>query len=478
MRIGLILDNPRRDLGGIALLAYQFLKRGHEVFVIPMYDQGYDVPLLGLDAVIVNYARTSNLDFIRSYKEMGITVIVLDTEGGVFPETGDGSPEFWARRFHAIGAADYVDCYLFWGQRTYDAFREHSGMAEDRMRITGCPRYDYCAPKWRKVLHSAHSGHILINLNFPSINPWWGHAEYSRAERKITFHSAFKEISNVAKIVNVDVNRALPLEQERMRVLNEYVRVVDEIAARNPERSFVLRPHPFENMHIYREIFADRRNVTVDSSGEVTHVISRAEFVIHLNCSTSVETRLLDKLPVSLEFLNSELLRVNIHLPSQISHPAHNLEQLDEIIKDQNRMARDRLTDKAVHDYIYPWFYECDGNAGERVAAIVSEIVPSRTGARRKPGYRMSVRSCYAHAKLRHLAQGIATNLFGSYVLTRMRMLLHGLRRMKYVRAETMRSRIQELAACEQKEIRFAVAYAPHPATGARMATIRVSCAV
>lgn len=475
MKIGLILDNPRRDFGGIALLAYQFLKRGHEALVIPMYDQGYDVPLLGLDAVIVNYARTSNLDFIRSYKEMGITVIVLDTEGGIFPEEGDGSPEFWARRFRSIGAYDYVDCYLFWGQRTHDAFKEHSGLAEDRMRITGCPRYDYCDPKWRKVLHYPRSGHILINLNFPSINPWWGRAEYSKTDKKMIFHSAFKEISNVAKIVNVDVNRALPLEQERMRVLNEYVRVIDEIAARNPERNFIVRPHPFENMHIYREVFADRRNVTVDSFGEVTHVISSAEFVIHLNCSTSVETRLLGKLPVSLEFLNSELLRVNIYLPSQISHPVHNVEQLDEIIKDPNRISRDRLTDKAVREHVYPWFYKCDGNAGERVADVVSEIVQSRTAMRRKPGYWMSAKSCYATAKSRYLVQGIANNLIGSYALTRIRMLLHGQRRMKYVRAETIKNRIQELAGCEGKEIQLAVAYARHPATGAKMATVRVS---
>jgi surface carbohydrate biosynthesis protein len=476
MKIGLILDNPRRDLGGIALLTYQFLKRGHEVFVIPMYDQGYDVPLLGLDVVIVNYARTSNLDFLKSYKEMGITVIVLDTEGGIFPEKGDGSPEFWAKRFRSIGASDYVDYYLFWGERTYDAFREHSGMDEARMMITGCPRYDLCHLKWRRVLHYPRSGHILINLNFPSINPWWGRAEYLKAERKILFHSAFKEISNVAKIVNVDVNRALPLEQERMRVLNEYVRVIDEIAARNPEKNFIVRPHPFENMEIYKEVFADRLNVTVDSFGEVTHVISHAEFVIHLNCSTSVETRLLGKLPVSLEFLNSDLLRVNIRLPSQISYPVRSLEELDAVIKNQNRDANDQLTDENVHDYVRPWFFECDGKAGERVASVVSEIARPRADIERKRNYWMSLRSCYAKAKPKHLIQGVANQLLGSYVLTRMRMLLHGLRRMKYVRAETIERRIQELAGCEGTKMQFAVVYAPHPATGMRMATIRAFC--
>ncbi len=478
MRIGLILDNPRRDLGGIALLAYQLLKRGHVVFVIPMYDQGYDVPLLDLDAIVVNYARTSNLDFLRSYKELGIAVVVLDTEGGVFPEHGDGSPEFWAKRFRAIGAHELIDRYLFWGRRTYDAFRQHGGLPEDRLIITGCPRYDFCDPKWRSVLHYPKSGHVLINLNFPSINPWWGRTEYSETEGKIIFHSAFEEISKVAKIVNVDVERALPLERERQRVLNEYVRVIVDVARRNPDKAFIVRPHPFENMEIYRRLFAGLKNVTVDSSGEVTHVISQAEFVLHLNCSTSVETRLLGKLPVSLEFLNSDLLRVNIHLPSKVSYAVGSLEELDEIVKDPARSRRDRLTDASAHELIAPWFHKCDGRAAERVAVIVSGLARQADALRCRRSYWRSVKSCYGKARMKYVLQGIASLLVGSYVLTRLRMLLHEQRRMKYVRAEAFWQRILELAGCENVELDGSAEYAVHPLTGLRLATIQVRPAV
>lgn len=475
MRIGLILDNPRRDLGGITLLAYQLLKQGHEVFVIPMYDQGYDVPLLELDAIVVNYARTSNLEFMRSYKEMGIAIVVLDTEGGVFPEKGDGSPEFWAKRFRSIGAHELIDRYLFWGERTYEAFRQHGGLREDHLIVTGCPRYDFCAEKWRSVLHHSNSGHVLINLNFPSVNPWWGRAEYSEKEQKIIFQSAFKEISNVAKIVNIDIERALPLEHERMRVLNEYVRVIAGIARRNPDQPFIVRPHPFENMEIYRQLFADHPNVMVDSSGEVTHVISKAKFVIHVNCSTSVEARLLGKLPVSLEFLNSEILKANIRLPSQISYIVDNVEELDEVVKDEDRDQRDRLSNTSVHELIAPWFYKCDGNAGERVADVVTELGRRTRESMSRRSYWKSIKSCYTKARFKYLIQGIGVQLGGSFILSRLRMLLRKGRRMKYVTAETVARRIGEFAHCEGQELRVAVGYAAHPMTRLRLATIQVS---
>lgn len=478
MRIGLILDNPRRDLRGIALLTYQLLKHGHVVFVIPMYDQGYDGPLLNLDVIVVNYARTANLDFIRSYKEMGIAVVVLDTEGGILPERGTGSPEFWARRVCDIGAHDLIDRYLFWGRRAYEAFRQHGKLPEDRLIITGCPRYDFCHEKWRSVLHYPKSGYILFNLNFPSINPWWGQAEFSEAEGKIVFHSAIEETMQASKVLGVDVEQMLPHVRERQRTLGEYVRVIAEVAHRNPEQAFIVRPHPFEGMQLYHRLFSGLNNVTVDPSGEVMDVISQAEFVIHLNCSTSVETRLLGKSPVSLEFLNSDLLRLNVYLPSRVSYAVSSLEELDKIVKDRTWTLQDHLTESSRHELIEPWFYKCDGRAAERVADIVSDLVQKKDGLRCRRSYWNSVKSSRGKVRMKNVIQGIASQILGSYALVRLRILLHKLLHkqsgLKYIRAERLSQHIQELAGCEKLNLDFSVQYAVHPLTSLRLATIQV----
>ncbi len=78
-RIALVVDNPRRDLRGLVLLAYLFARRGAEVFLVPMHQQGYDLPLLALDLVVLNYARENNKGLMESYRDLRIRVAVLDT---------------------------------------------------------------------------------------------------------------------------------------------------------------------------------------------------------------------------------------------------------------------------------------------------------------------------------------------------------------------------------------------------------------
>src|SRR5262245_63028545 len=91
-RVALIVDNPLRDLDGLVLLAYQLAQRGHTAFLVPMYDQVYDVFRLRPDVVLVNYVRANNRDLVRLYRRRGMRVGVLDTEGA-----GGKSAEEFAR---------------------------------------------------------------------------------------------------------------------------------------------------------------------------------------------------------------------------------------------------------------------------------------------------------------------------------------------------------------------------------------------
>jgi hypothetical protein len=126
--------------------------------------------------------------------------------------------------------------------------------------------------------------------------------------------------------------------------------------------------------------------------------------------------------PVSLEFLNSDLLRVNIHLPSKVSYAVTSLEGLDEIIKDRARGRRDRLTEASGRELIAP----CQPVVmAERVAEIVYGLARRKNGLRCRRSYWKSVKSCYGRARMKYVIQGIASQILGSYVLTRLRMLLH-----------------------------------------------------
>ena len=87
MRIGLVVDHPKRDLAGSVLLAYQLARRGASVVIVPMYEQAVDVPRLGLDTLVVNYAREANRDLMKSFARAGLARDSAES----------AQPEYWRR---------------------------------------------------------------------------------------------------------------------------------------------------------------------------------------------------------------------------------------------------------------------------------------------------------------------------------------------------------------------------------------------
>src|ERR1700761_7777399 len=164
----LIVDNPLRDLEGLVLLGRQLAVRGATVTLVPMYEQGFDVLALRPDLVLVNYTRPNNADLIKSYKRAGILVGVLDTEG-----IGGKNPDQFAEMVKSVGCNELVDLYCVWGQAQHAAFLRNGTVPAELLHATGCPRYDFCAAPWRTALPqpSVAPGYVLINTNFPTVNP-------------------------------------------------------------------------------------------------------------------------------------------------------------------------------------------------------------------------------------------------------------------------------------------------------------------
>ena len=143
----LVVDNPLRDLEGLVLLGWQLAAKGATVTLVPMYEQGFDVPALRPDLVLVNYTRPNNADLIKSYKRAGILVAVLDTEG-----IGGKNPDQFAEMVKSAGCTNLVDLYCVWGQAQRAAFLRHDTISTSLVHATGCPRYDFCAMPWRNAL--------------------------------------------------------------------------------------------------------------------------------------------------------------------------------------------------------------------------------------------------------------------------------------------------------------------------------------
>ena len=144
-RICLIIDNPLRDFDGIVLIAAYLMVKNFEVFIVPMNAQNSDALSLNPDVVLVNYIRENNLEILNLYKNRGIKVAILDTEG-----VGKWWPKH-AQILRDIKADKVVDQYSCWGKEPHDHLVSSESLNSKKIKITGCPRYDFAVQPWRNT---------------------------------------------------------------------------------------------------------------------------------------------------------------------------------------------------------------------------------------------------------------------------------------------------------------------------------------
>ncbi|MBM7484099.1 surface carbohydrate biosynthesis protein [Bradyrhizobium sp. USDA 3686] len=399
----LVVDNPLRDLEGMVLLARQLSTRGARATLVPMYEQGFDVPALRPDLVLVNYTRPNNADLIKSYKRAGILVGVLDTEG-----IGGKNADQFASMVKSAGCPDLVDLYCVWGQSQYAAFLREGTVAQDILHATGCPRYDFCAPPWRAALPkpSVGSGYVLINTNFPTVNPRFSssssHEEESMVKAGFSREFARQFIADGAHAYRNTLEMAIKLAKHFSDV------------------EFVLRPHPFENINSY-DAFAALPNAKVIQSGTSLEWISGARLLVHQNCSTAIEATMLNVEPLSMEWFNTPALRLDA--ATRVSRGAAEQADMLELVRQglEGRMPPlPPETGAFRREIINDLYTAVDGASSARVSdAVLATIAAAgrgELGAQALPS--PSVRGLMASAVRRTLGHRASSVLRRSYSST------------------------------------------------------------
>ena len=458
MRIGWVVDHPKRDLAGSVLVAYQLASRGASVAIVPMYEQGVDIPRLGLDTLVVNYARAANLDLMQSFAKAGLALYVLDTEGGVLAEKGGNSPPAMAAYIRNSGYADVLKGYFFWGGRLHQAFNDNDTMPPGQLHLTGCPRFDFAAPRWRTLLDGERHGYLLVNANFPLVNSRFSSRPGTEREAMIR-----------AGWGGAYIDRFLA---DLKQVFANYLAEIGRLAAARPDRAILVRPHPFESEEVYRSALAPHPNVVVDGSGNVLDMIQNAAGVIHLNCGTAIEAVLLGKLPIQLEYLNTPATAGHALLPARVSRPVMSFEELVDVV-DHVAEETTKFDFAGIHAAsIDAFFYRNDGRAAERVADV---LVGANEPRRPFVSLVSAMRGTRPNPSTGQIAKGAASLLFGSATTEKFRTWFNPARRDKRIEPADVTALLARIAVHDNSDpTRFTVGRARCAKTGLPLASIMV----
>lgn len=352
LKVGLVVDNPDRDLEGMTLVAAYLACKGFSSFLIPMYKQRHVVRSEGIDVIVLNYLRPNNLDTFLEYKRNGIKVAVLDTEG----IAGRDFEEF-ADLFFETNMTDLIDLYMFWGNGQLQAVEKRSAPQPKKKTVTGCPRYDFFSEVWTKSIDIGDFGssYILFNTNFPIVNP--------------RFSSGKDDEYKTLLRVGYDPKEAKDLVDQNMYAFLEIKKLVKSVATSLPDENFILRPHPFESIKGYSDLY-EYPNVKVIQEGSSNAWIYQAKSLVHLNCTTAIEAALMGKKVLTPSWLNKNAIYRD--MPTQISQKIMNEDELLSALIGEEADYNDENI-KKTQKFIQESFHLIDGKSSKRVAnAVIS----------------------------------------------------------------------------------------------------------
>tara|TARA_Y100000768_G_scaffold372276_1_gene339797 strand:- start:711 stop:2069 length:1359 start_codon:yes stop_codon:yes gene_type:complete len=326
------VEISKRELIGKTFLGAKLASLGHQVVIFE--SSLFDATTWPYPGTYIgkNCFRTeppTNLAFYKKMKQTGINVYLLDEEGGIF--SGKDESE-WRERLLArfdLSILDKSDRIFSWGNWQAKAYQSQSPLAD--IEITGSPSFDILQRKYGKSLEKFDQvqtgdleNYILINTRFSTSN-------------------GLRSIDWI--LSNQGPNTSLAGEVLADEIINDGIMqyhmtaLVKKLSYQLPNETFVIRPHPAEDLRFYKNIFKYTKNVLVIPDGDVSSWIRKCKALIHFGCTTAVQadiygTKVITYSPKTIGLYEGP------NLPNQVGSICNTFEEVYDALIEQKNISQ------------------------------------------------------------------------------------------------------------------------------------------
>ncbi len=257
------------------------------------------------------------LPMLKLLKSLGHVSYGWDEEGLVSLDRG-----IYLMRRVSTDSLGRLAGLVAWGNNNASDLDQRAQGVGLKARPLGNPRFDLLRPELRglygqevEAIRKAHGEFVLINTNFPSINP------------VISLHDLGpRALSAVNTPKSGEPARFSEFLEHRSRIYEYFKRDLPQYARENPDLKFIVRPHPAENAATWTGLFQGLPNVQVIREGASIPWLIAAKALIHNGCTTAVEASLLGH--TAIAYGPEVSLERESALPNPISHRVANIGEL------------------------------------------------------------------------------------------------------------------------------------------------------
>jgi surface carbohydrate biosynthesis protein len=250
---------------------------------------------LGKNVVNTTLPLAESRKLLEVIDRNGSIVLFLDEEGGIYRVPPPVYEEMLLKR-HPLDLFTQRDAFLLWGTNQKSILDRVFPQTAPRSAVTGHPRFDLPRPKYHPLLPAnpraeALKPFILFNTSF-------------------SFTNNLRDLDDILRLEaiqyeNFDEMQSFLVEHWTWENANQglFVRVVNELARRQPRMNLVVRPHPVEAEARYHSLLGSLPNVHIikDNSQTALEWIVHARAVVHAGCTTGLESALADRPVIALD---------------------------------------------------------------------------------------------------------------------------------------------------------------------------------
>ena len=230
-------------------------------------------------------AMKSSDEIYNSYKRNRFSILWYHEEGGIY----SGNEEKWKIVLRELldprrlSSDDHMLCWGRFQKEFFDSFQ-----TDTPSTVVGGYRFDLRQESTlRRLLNKTSrvklKDYILVNTAFSNGNHY------------IPRQALYKE----------DQERFRGDEEYKFRLLDEYsddikkmgyfCEMLSHVMRNNPDKKFILRPHPTESIEFYENAFHEFDNIIITKEFSAVEWISGCSLLIQNGCTTSVEAHFLQK---------------------------------------------------------------------------------------------------------------------------------------------------------------------------------------
>ena len=208
-----------------------------------------------------------------------------------------------------------------WGKDDLKILKDINSKNKSNIIKTGSPRVDLWKSTflnyWGKPNKKPKKPFLLISSNMGNSNGIQSFSEVIRMHRDLGYFERNPLLFNEL------------FEQRAEDVLktSDFIEAIKHLAKSNNKYDIVFRPHPTEDINIWKFYFRGLSNVHVIQEGSITAWVNNAFAVMHNGCTTALETLFIGK-PL-ITYLPSKR-KYKKNLPNKLGFQINSLKKLNE----------------------------------------------------------------------------------------------------------------------------------------------------